>query len=77
MSRNKGEHSRYAERACPVCGKMFYPMPDHALRIGAEGSRYLVCSYSCMRKWEKKQGWLRKDEVLQQREEKRKGAKSG
>lgn len=76
MAKTSG-YSMYTERACPICGKMFHPMPDHSLRIGGEGSRQLVCSYSCMRKWEKEHGWLRRDEVLQQREEKRKGAKSG
>lgn len=73
----KGNFAKYAERPCSQCGKIFQPMPDHALKIGDEGSRQLVCSYSCMRKWEKEHGWLRRDEVLQQREEKRKGAKSG
>ncbi len=72
-----GDYARYAERACPICGKMFYPLPDHALKIGNEGSRKLVCSYSCMRKWEKEHGWLTRDEIRKQREEKRKGAKSG
>ena len=70
MSRNKGDHSRYTERACPICGKMFQPMPDHALRIGGENSRQLVCSYTCMRNWEKEQGWQRRDEILKQREKK-------
>lgn len=68
-----GDFARYAERACPVCGKKFSPLPDHALKIGKEGSRRLVCSYSCMRKWEKEHGWLTREEADKQKEEKRKG----
>lgn len=42
---------------CPVCGKKFLPAPEHAWKIGyeseAERNQNLVCTYSCMRKWEK------------------------
>ena len=69
----KDNHSKYFEKNCAVCGKRFKPAPDHSLKIGAEGSRQLVCSYSCMRKWEKEHGWLRRDEIRKQKEEKRKG----
>lgn len=40
---------------CPVCGKEFQPAPFHALRIGTEWRGKPVCSYSCMRKWEREQ----------------------
>ena len=50
------------ERICPICNKKFIPAPYHAWKIGRtvddnDGSlNYtvkLVCSYTCMRKWEK------------------------
>lgn len=74
MAKTSG-YSMYTERACPICGKMFHPMPDHSLRIGGEDSRQLVCSYTCMRNWEKEQGWQRRDEILKQRENKGKVSK--
>lgn len=45
---------------CPICGKKFIPAPEHYWKIGtsAEGidtRTKNVCSYSCMRKWEKEQ----------------------
>lgn len=44
-------------KTCPVCGKRFLPAPQHAWQIGYESeierNRNLVCTYSCMRKWEK------------------------
>lgn len=46
---------RYSAK-CPQCGKEFYYYPDHAYLIefgknGFGGKK--VCSYACMRKWEK------------------------
>lgn len=49
---------------CPICGKKFIPAPEHAWKIGKinlfknensnqEDRNKLVCTYSCMRKWEK------------------------
>lgn len=41
-------------RTCPVCGKQFIPAPQHAWKIGeVEWRPELVCTYSCMRTWEK------------------------
>jgi hypothetical protein len=40
------------EIRCPVCGEMFRPAAEHSYTIGRERSK-LVCTYSCMRKWEK------------------------
>ena len=40
-------------RTCPVCGKEFLPAGQHSWMIGDRPSQQeLVCSYSCMRKWE-------------------------
>ena len=50
-------------KVCPICGKKFAPALEHAWLIG---KAYLdtqtydyrnipVCSYTCMRKWEKEQ----------------------
>lgn len=37
---------------CPICGKEFKPAPEHIYYIGKSRSNF-VCSWSCMRKWEK------------------------
>lgn len=38
---------------CPICGEMFSPTAEHAYKIGEGNKSQLVCTYSCMRKWEK------------------------
>lgn len=43
----------YKIKKCPICGKGFHPAPEHAWKIGPEQTGPLVCSYTCMRKWEK------------------------
>ena len=42
---------------CPVCKKLFLPAPQHAYNISRFGTNWvrLVCSYHCMRDWERKQ----------------------
>ena len=52
---------------CPICKKRFAPAPEHAWKIGKYDETYqhlsylgnteckLVCSYTCMRTWEKEQ----------------------
>ena len=47
-------------KKCPICGKEFHPAPQHNWKIGAESSNKLVCSYTCMREWEKKNLPLRR-----------------
>lgn len=43
-------------RKCPVCGKKFLPAGQHGYKIGnAETTEKLVCTYTCMRKWEREQ----------------------
>lgn len=47
---------------CPICKKKFAPAPEHYWKIGNANNRHLdsenrvhlVCSYTCMRVWEKK-----------------------
>lgn len=75
MNNKSGAYNVFIEINCAVCGKKFKPAPEHALKIGAEGSRNLVCSYSCMRKYEKEHDLLRRDEILQKRDQKRKDKK--
>lgn len=58
---------------CPICGKKFIPAPEHAWGIGNWGGDTrdeLVCSYTCMRKWEKEQ--IAKDKEKRQLRQKRK-----
>ena len=33
------------QRTCPICGKKFYPAPEHVWTV--KRSPILVCSYSC------------------------------
>ena len=44
----------FVMKKCPICGKEFHPAPQHAWTIGTESSSKIVCSYTCMRAWEKK-----------------------
>lgn len=44
----------FSERACPVCGKTFIITGDVGDYAWTIGRRRYVCSYSCMRKAEKK-----------------------
>ena len=61
---NQYEEQLKKTSTCPICGKKFVPAPEHAWKIGSyntytaesdDGRRKHVCSYSCMRKWEKEQ----------------------
>ena len=68
--KNKVYHyeSRHVrEHICPRCGKRFFPAPYHQWRIGYTDAFKLVCSYTCMRKWEK--------EKVDKRKTKKKGLK--
>lgn len=38
--------------ACPICGKMFKPAPEHIYSVG-KNKKKLAYSYTCVRKWEK------------------------
>ena len=52
-SMNSFYHSENEARmTCPICGKNFNPAPEHAYHI-KRGQKNFVCSWSCMRKWEK------------------------
>lgn len=51
---------------CPICGKKFIPASQHYWKISRgeydmETRTKNVCSYSCMRKWEKQQEAKRKE----------------
>jgi len=41
----------FAESKCPVCKKLFIPAPQHVWKVGGKK----VCSYTCMRSFEKAQ----------------------
>lgn len=58
---------------CPICGKSFIPAPEHSWAIGNWGGEHrdeLVCSYTCMRVWEKKR--MQKDKEKKALRDKRK-----
>lgn len=40
---------RVYDKKCPICGKMFCPAPLHAYKV----KRVNVCSWGCVRKYEK------------------------
>ena len=43
-----------AEEKCPMCPRTFIPAPDHQWTIKTKtNQKKNVCSYTCMRKWEK------------------------
>ena len=42
---------KFVMKKCPICGKDFHPAPQHIYKIS--GNK-VVCSYTCMRAWEKK-----------------------
>lgn len=43
-------------RVCPVCKKKYIPAPEHTWKVGKS---LAVCSYSCMRKEERRRGWIK------------------
>lgn len=40
-------------RVCPVCNKKFEPAIFHSYKITQKTRYLLVCSYSCLRRWER------------------------
>ena len=71
-------HLQVETAKCPVCGKKFTPAPQHCLKIGEGTHAPLVCSYSCMRKWEKENAYIRREEVIfNEQERTRKSRKRG
>lgn len=51
MKRRKDDPFVY--KKCPICKKNFIAAPQHAWKIGSEKGYKLVCSYHCMRAYEK------------------------
>lgn len=51
--RNNGIYYWPKPIKCPICKKYFYPAPLHAYKIGYSDRPELVCTYHCMRAWEK------------------------
>lgn len=41
-------------RICPVCDKEFFPASEHKFKIKIRGKDKKVCSWHCVRTWEKK-----------------------
>lgn len=39
---------------CPVCGKIFIHYPQHAYVRMIHGRDRKLCSYKCMREWDRK-----------------------
>ena len=53
MPKNEEINFSYKKIKCPICGEKYHPEPEHAWRIGHGEKGIKVCSYTCMRKWEK------------------------
>ena len=43
----------FFERNCPICGKKFYPLPEHVYTRYRNGEWLKFCSWTCFRKDEK------------------------
>lgn len=57
---------------CPICGKQFTPAIEHYWMIGdywTEERDDPVCSYSCMRKWERQEQFKNKGKRPRRRDE--------
>lgn len=54
--------STLISRICPICGKEFYPAPMHVYKAGEK----LVCSYSCMLKYQSEKKTDRRSKTVAQ-----------
>lgn len=57
MRQNLTEGRREKHIKCPICKKKFMPASMHAYHISNPNTHWkrLVCSYHCVRAWERKQ----------------------
>lgn len=56
MAKKDGIQFEYRLIKCPICGKKFHPVPEHQWKVGYSHNGFggkPVCTYTCMRKWEK------------------------
>lgn len=44
----------YGAKVCPVCGKSFVPAPQHVYKIHVGDNDRKVCSWTCVRTYERK-----------------------
>lgn len=54
MSKKKDDIG-LATSVCPICKKKYIQAPLHAWKI----NNVRVCSYTCMRKEERRRGWIK------------------
>lgn len=52
--RSEGQKNNSGVKICPVCNKKFIPAVNHIYKVYIKGSYKKVCSWSCQRKWEKR-----------------------
>lgn len=55
------------QTTCPICKKKFFSTPDHAWKIGETIHAKKVCSYTCMRKWEKENYYKRRGDTVEKK----------
>ena len=67
MAKKYKSYCHGGEHTCPICGKIFIAAQYHQWEAGYKTVAKLVCSYTCMRKWEK--------EKVDKRKTKKKGLK--
>ena len=65
MADRNGINFELKMKKCPICKKEFHPQPQHSWKIGSENTTgKIVCSYSCMRKWEKEKKYRRRGDPV-------------
>ena len=42
-----------AGKVCPICGKEFFPLAEHAWKANKGRKAIYLCSYSCALAWDK------------------------
>lgn len=51
---SEGQENNSGVKICPVCGKKFIPAVNHIYKVYIDRRYRKACSWSCQRKWEKR-----------------------
>ena len=50
------KNPKITESICPICKKEYIPAPEHSYKIPTKKTFRKVCSYHCMRDYERRNG---------------------